>query len=125
MRIANRTFAMLFGLAAAATVACSSATDPRESDILQGRWEGFSTTGVAYIYIFEATGENSPNPRTGNVARSYSLQYSTTPGASGSVAAWYEAYDAYWGGSSLGTIVDDSTMTVQSDGVAPFIMRKR
>jgi hypothetical protein len=124
MRIINRATVMFVGLAAAATVACSNVTDPVQVDHLQGRWEGVGTTGVAYVYVFEAMGKDSTNPRTGNLARAYSLDYSTTPGSTGSVTAWYEGSEVYWGGTSMGTIVN-AAMTVQAENVMPFIMHKR
>jgi len=127
MRFTHRAFGTLFALAAAATAACSSngVTDPTPTDRLEGRWEGTSGTGVAYVYVFSATGQDDTNPRTGHTARTYDLDYDTTPGGSGSVTAWYESSTAYWGSSSLGTIVNDTTMMVEAQGLAPFPMHKR
>jgi hypothetical protein len=124
MRTINRAAGMLIGLAAAATVACSNVTDPAHSDPLVGRWEGVNTAGVQYVYVFEATGESSTNPRTGNVAPAYSLSYSTSAGSTGTVTAWFEGSEVYWGGSSLGTI-DKSMMTVRAQNVAPFMMHRQ
>jgi hypothetical protein len=114
---------LLLGLLPA--VGCSNSTGPGKPDILQGRWVGTSGAGIAYEYVFTATGKRSTNARTGNDAPTYSLAYTLTPGASDSVTSWYETPIAYWGGSSLGTINDDTTMTVEAQTVAPFIMHKR
>jgi hypothetical protein len=116
-------WSLLLGLLPA--IACSSATGPGQTEVLRGRWEGTSGTGVAYVYVFRAMGKDSTSPRTGNVAPAYVLAYMLTPGGSDSVTAWYEAPKAYWGMSSVGTITDDTTMTVEAQNVAPFIMHKR
>ena len=114
----------LFGLVTA--VACgSSSTGPGPTSLLEGRWEGTSTTNVDYVYVFTATGKDSTNSRTGNIAPTYGLAATTTPGGSTTTTAWYEAPKAYWGNSSTGTITDDTTMTVQATGIPAFTMHKR
>ncbi|MGE0553633.1 MAG: hypothetical protein AB7R55_09420 [Gemmatimonadales bacterium] len=126
MRVTNRAVGMLFALTLAASTACGSgATEPTPTDRLAGRWEGTSGGGVAYVYVFGATGQEETNPRTGGAARTYDLAYTTTPGGSGSVTAWYEGSKAYWGNSSVGTIVNDTTMMVEAAGLSPFPMHKR
>jgi hypothetical protein len=125
MRLAHHAARTILGLTVAAAAACSSATGPGQTDVLEGRWEGISATGVAYVYDFSAAGEESVNPRTGNSAPTYSLAYTTTPGGSGSITAWYEGQKAYWGGSSVGTITGPNTMTVEAQTVAPFTMHRQ
>jgi hypothetical protein len=124
MRTINRAAGMFIGMAALATVACSDVIGPAHSDPLAGRWEGVNTAGVEYVYVFEATGESSRNPRTENVAPAYSLSYSTSSGSTGTITAWHEGSKVYWGSSSLGTI-DKTMMTVQSEDVAPFMMHRQ
>ncbi|MEZ4584859.1 MAG: hypothetical protein R2909_00455 [Gemmatimonadales bacterium] len=126
MRVTDRAVGMLFALTVLATTACGGgATEPTPTDRLAGTWEGTTGAGVAYVYVFGATGEADTNPRTGGAARTYDLAYSTSAGSAGSVTAWYEGSKAYWGNSSLGTIVDDTTMMVEASGLAPFPMHKR
>lgn len=124
MRFTNPAVGTIFALSVAAMAACSSPSEPH-TFVLEGSWEGTSTTGVEYVYVFSGAETNETNPRTGNDARLYSLEATTTPGTTITVSAWYEAPMAYWGLTSLGTITDNRTMTVEAQDVEPFIMHRQ